>query len=156
MISTKCDLLLLLTTGLVSRCMGIMPEKALKMQAWSMVGRRLEHHNIDPFPKYIIAGSAAGAATTVLGCPSERIMVLAHIRKKGVIHVAKTIGMKGMYQGWRVTLYRDVMFNCFFFTTRDMLVDFQTRLTGHKCSGFERFAAGLPAGVYSCVCMYLT
>ena len=127
--------------------MGIMPEKALKMLAWDIVGRRLEHHNVQPSSKYVIAGSAAGAATTILGCPSERIMVLAHIRRQGVIHVAKTIGMKGMYQGWRVTLYRDIVFNAFFFTTRDMLVDFQTRSTGRKCNGFERFVAGVPAGL---------
>jgi len=126
--------------------MGIMPEKALKMRAWDTVGRQLECRNVKPFPKYVIAGCAAGVATTILGCPSERIMVLAHIRKQGVIHVAKTIGMKGMYQGWRVTLYRDIVFNCFFFTIRDMLVDLRTKLTGHKCSGFERFVAGLPAG----------
>jgi len=127
--------------------MGIMPEKALKMQAWGIVGRELERRNVEPFPKYVIAGCAAGAATTILGCPSERIMVLAHIRRQGVIHVAKTIGMKGMYQGWKVTLYRDIVFNAFFFTTRDTLVDLQTRLTGRKCSGFERFVAGVPAGL---------
>ena len=124
-----------------------MPEKALKMLAWDMVGRRLEHHNVQPFPKYVIAGSVAGAATTVFGCPSERIMVLAQIRKQGFIHVAKAVGMKGIYHGWQVTLYRDVFFNAFFFTTRDMLVDLRCSLTGHKCSDFERFVAGLPAGL---------
>ena len=127
--------------------MGIMPEKALKMQAWTIVGKQLEKRDMSPLPKYLIAGSAAGVATTVLGCPSERIMVLAHIRKQGVIHVAQEIGFKGMYQGWRVTLNRDIVFNAFFFTTRDMLVDMRIKYSSdHKCNKFERFLAGLPAG----------
>ena len=135
--------------GLVSRCMGIMPEKALKMQAWNVVGKRLEKQDLSSLPKYLIAGSAAGVATTVFGCPSERIMVLAHIRKQGVIHVAKEIGFKGMYQGWRVTLNRDIVFNAFFFTARDMLVDLKIKLSStHECNEFQRFMAGLPAGEY--------
>ena len=133
--------------GLVSRCMGIMPEKALKMHAWTVFGKQLEKREVSSLPKYLIAGSAAGVATTVLGCPSERIMVLAHIRKQGVIHVAKEIGFKGMYQGWRVTLHRDIVFNAFFFTTRDMLVDMRIKYSSdHQCNKFERFLAGLPAG----------
>ena len=136
-----------ISVGLVSRCMGIMPEKALKMHAWNVVGKRLEKRDLPSLPKYLIAGSAAGVATTVFGCPSERIMVLAHIRKQGVIHVAQEIGFKGMYQGWKVTLNRDIVFNAFFFTARDMLVDLKIKLSpSHTCNKFERFLAGLPAG----------
>ena len=135
--------------GLVSRCMGIMPEKALKMQAWSVVGKRLENRDFSSLPKYLIAGSAAGVTTTVFACPSERIMVLAQIRKQGVIHVAKEIGFKGMYQGWRVTLNRDIVFNVFFFTTREMLVDLIIKLSStHECTEVQRYMAGLPAGEY--------
>ena len=134
--------------GLVSRCMGIMPEKALKMHAWNIVGKRLEKRDLPSFPKYLIAGSAAGVATTVFCCPSERIMVLAHIRKQGVIHVAQDIGFKGVYQGWRVTLNRDIVFNALFFTVRDTLVDLRIKWSSsHQCNKFERFIAGLPAGV---------
>lgn len=133
--------------GLVSRCMGIMPEKALKMHAWNVVGKQLEKWNLSPLTKYLVAGSVAGGATTVFGCPSERIMVLAHIRRQGVVHVARTIGFKGMYQGWKVTLYRDIVFNAFFFTTRDLLVDMRLKYSSnHECSNFERFIFGLPAG----------
>ena len=117
------------------------------MQAWIVVGKRLEKQKVSSLPKYLIAGSAAGMATTVFGCPSERIMTLAHIRKQGVYHVATEIGFKGMYQGWRVTLYRDIVFNAFFFTTRDMLVDLRIKYSSeHRCGKFERFLAGLPAG----------
>lgn len=54
--------------GLVSRSIGIMPEKALKMQAWIQVGRIVDRvHENATLSKWIIAGSAAGAATTIVG-----------------------------------------------------------------------------------------
>jgi len=137
--------------------MGIMPEKALKMQAWNIVGRQLEKCHLSSLPKYLIAGSAAGVATTVFGCPSERIMVLAQIRKQGVIHVARDVGLKGLYQGWRVTLNRDIVFNAFFFTTRDLIVDLRIKFSSnHQCTRFERYMAGLPAGKYAAVNYTLT
>ena len=117
-------------------------EDASMQYCWQKIGK-----TGPPFTtQYLIAGSAAGVATTVFGCPSERIMVLAHIRKQGMIHVAQEIGFKGMYQGWRVTLNRDIVFNAFFFTARDMLVDLKIKWSSsHKCK-FEWFSAGLPAG----------
>ena len=127
------------------------------MHAWNIVGKRLEKRDLPSLPKYLIAGSAAGVATTVFGCPSERIMVLAHIRKQGVIHVAQEIGFKGMYQGWKVTLNRDIVFNAFFFTVRDTLVDLRIKWSSsHQCNKFERFLAGLPAGecMHTCAPTY--
>ena len=44
-----------------------MPEKALKMMAWNTVGRHVEQVNKNPLVKWVIAGCAAGAATTVVG-----------------------------------------------------------------------------------------
>ena len=47
---------------------GIMPEKAMKMQAWIIVGRYIENrYNNLKYTKSIIAGAAAGAATFIVG-----------------------------------------------------------------------------------------
>ena len=55
-------------TGVVSRTFGIMPEKAFKMQAWIMVGRFMERNFEEPgIVKWLVAGAAAGAATTLIG-----------------------------------------------------------------------------------------
>lgn len=52
----------------MSRTFGIMPEKAFKMQGWIMVGRLMERNFEDPgILKWMAAGAAAGAATTVIG-----------------------------------------------------------------------------------------
>ena len=54
--------------GLVSRTLGIMPEKAFKMQGWIIVGRYMEKHFESPtLSKWLVAGAAAGAATTLIG-----------------------------------------------------------------------------------------
>lgn len=52
----------------MSRTFGIMPEKAFKMQGWIMVGRYMESHYEKPtISKWMVAGAAAGAATTIIG-----------------------------------------------------------------------------------------
>lgn len=51
--------------GVASRTIGIMPEKALKMFAWTTVGRCFNENAT--WSKWIVAGSAAGAATTIVG-----------------------------------------------------------------------------------------
>lgn len=60
--------LLYVTAGVVPRTFGIAPEKALKMQAWVLVGRWVDRHVDKPtFAKWSLAGAAAGAATTLIG-----------------------------------------------------------------------------------------
>ncbi len=45
-----------------------MPEKAFKMQGWIMVGRFMESKFEDPtISKWVVAGAAAGAATSIIG-----------------------------------------------------------------------------------------
>ena len=58
----------LFLTGLVPRTFGIAPEKALKMQAWVLVGRWVDRHVEKPtITKWMLAGASAGAATTLIG-----------------------------------------------------------------------------------------
>ena len=45
-----------------------MPEKAFKMQGWIIVGRYMESRFEQPtISKWLVAGAAAGAATTIIG-----------------------------------------------------------------------------------------
>ena len=107
---------------------------------------------------WVAAGSVGGMATTVIGCPSERIMVIAQIRKQGVFDVIRQTGMKGLYKGGMVTLYRDITFNAVFFATTELVAKQWSARTGKKCTAWERFLAGLGAGeklsgcAYVCVC----
>ena len=52
----------------MSRTIGIMPEKAFKMQGWVIVGNFVESCNDQAvISKWLMAGAAAGAATTIIG-----------------------------------------------------------------------------------------
>ena len=45
-----------------------MPEKALKMQAWLITCRLIDHKFENAmFTKWLVAGCVAGAATTIVG-----------------------------------------------------------------------------------------
>ena len=77
-------------------------------------------------------------------------MVLAQIRKQGVMAVIKSTGLKGLYNGWQVTLYRDMSFNSVIFTTREFLVQWYTTRY-EEPTAFRRVLIGLPAGCFASV-----
>lgn len=61
-------------TGLIQRTFGIMPEKAMKMQAWEVSCKFIERKNENlMYTKWLISGALAGAATTVVGMLSLQI-----------------------------------------------------------------------------------
>ena len=63
-----CKLLFIYCVGMATRAIGIMPEKAMKMQTWSWVHGYLERKNEGSiYTNLIVAGAFAGAATTVVG-----------------------------------------------------------------------------------------
>lgn len=48
--------------------MGVMPEKAFKMQGWVIMGGYMERHYKDsPMSKWLVGGAAAGALTALIG-----------------------------------------------------------------------------------------
>lgn len=78
-------------------------------------------------------------------------MVLAQIQKQGFLTVLRQAGLKGLYDGWTATLYRDISFNASFFTLREMFVRHYTAWTGEQPRAFKRVALGLPAGCLASV-----
>ena len=78
-------------------------------------------------------------------------MVLAQIQKQGFLTVLRQTGLKGLYNGWTATLYRDISFNASFFTLREMFVRQYTAWTGEQPRAFKRVALGLPAGCLASV-----
>jgi hypothetical protein len=138
--------------GLVPRTFGIAPEKALKMQAWVLVGRWVDRHVDKPtITKWLMAGAAAGAATTLIGCPSERAMVLAHIQKKGFMDVIKNTGIRGLYHGFEPTIYRDISFNMAFFTIREIFVRVYRNHYAKDPNPFQRTLMGIISGTLASV-----
>ena len=73
-------------------------------------------------------------------------MVLAQIRNEGFVKVIRDTGLKGLYKGWTATLYRDILFNMTFFTTREIFVEQYTIIRGESPNPFQRIGLGLIPG----------
>ena len=78
-------------------------------------------------------------------------MVLAQIQKQGFLTVLRQTGLKGLYNGWTATLYRDVSVNTVFFTLREMFVRQYSAWTDEQPRAFKRVVLGLPAGCLASV-----
>jgi len=73
-------------------------------------------------------------------------MVLAHIRKQAFMAVIRETGIRGLYFGFRSTLYRDISFNAVFFTSREMFVRMFRKRTALEPDPWTRVLLGFPAG----------
>ncbi|XP_003386558.1 PREDICTED: mitochondrial substrate carrier family protein X-like [Amphimedon queenslandica] len=139
--------------GLPPRMLAIMPEKIMKMYAWDLSRGYISNKYPEAkYTKWIIAGAFAGAATTVVGCPSERIMVLSQVRKQGFVQVIKDQGLKGLYKGWTATLYRDILFNITLFTTRELFKEqYKSKKGKTDLNVVESIVLGLVPGFLAAV-----
>ena len=80
-------------------------------------------------------------------------MVQAQIQQKGFFHVIRNTGWAGLFHGWLPTLYRDVVFNLFFFCLRDIFVSYYTERfnDNEEPAAVTRMVLGLPSGVLASV-----
>ena len=78
-------------------------------------------------------------------------MVLAHIRKQGFLQVIRNTGLRGLYLGFSATLYRDIIFNMAFFTSREIFVLHYQQRYGERPDAWKRVLLGIPAGTLGSV-----
>ncbi len=86
-----------------------------------------------------------------IGCPSERAMVLAHIRSQGFLQVVRETGLRGLFLGFSSTIYRDVSFNTVFFTARELFVRGYRSRYDESPDAWRRVLLGIPAGCIASV-----
>ncbi|XP_078615608.1 uncharacterized protein LOC144884258 isoform X2 [Branchiostoma floridae x Branchiostoma japonicum] len=134
--------------GVVSRSLGVMPERMLKMQCWIVTTRFLTDLRGEQSPGvWILGGLAAGVGTAVVASPTELVMVRAQVYGHRFRDVWRTTDM---YRGFGSALFRDVTFNAFFFVGREAGVRRYETQHGHRCPDHKRFQIGLVAGSISC------
>lgn len=78
-------------------------------------------------------------------------MVLAQIRKQGFFTVFRQEGLSGLYDGFRVTLYRDIYFNVVLFCTRELIVSWYEKRKNIEADPWTRVLLGIPAGCIASV-----
>lgn len=64
--------------------------------------------------------------------------------------VLKISGLRSVYNGFCATLYRDVIFNMAFFSSREMFVDLYERHYLQSPNAWTRVILGYPAGCIAC------
>ncbi|CAH1239993.1 SLC25A13 [Branchiostoma lanceolatum] len=141
--------------GVVSRSLGVMPERMLKMQGWFVTTKFLtDLRGEQSLGIWILGGLAAGVGTAVVASPTELLMVRAQVHGHRVRDVWKTTGYmnitKGMYKGFAPALVRDLTFNALFFVGREAGVRRYETQHGHRCPDHKRFQIGFVAGSISC------
>ena len=88
------------------------------------------------------------------GNPTERSMVLAHIRKEGFLDVMRKAGIWGYYHGVEAALYRDISFNMCLFVFRSYHMKWYQNHFEEDPGLFKAMLLGLPAttvaGIIAC------
>ncbi|KAI8516988.1 hypothetical protein Bbelb_055690 [Branchiostoma belcheri] len=142
--------------GVVSRSLGVMPERVFKMQSWIVTTNFLTdlRGGEQSLGIWMLGGLAAGVGTAVVAAPSELFMVRAQVHGHQLRDVWRTTGYfnttQGMYRGFAPTLARDLIFNTLFFTLREAGVRRYETQHGRRCPDHKRFQIGLVAGSISC------
>ncbi|KAJ9107909.1 hypothetical protein QFC19_002652 [Naganishia cerealis] len=116
--------------GVVPQLVGVAPEKALKLTVNDFVRSKTmdpETGRISLFWE-LVAGGAAGGSQVIVTNPLEiikiRLQLMGEVVKlegpnaprKGAMHVIRSLGLLGLYQGASACLARDVPFSMIYFT----------------------------------------
>ncbi|KAJ9102397.1 hypothetical protein QFC21_002797 [Naganishia friedmannii] len=114
--------------GVVPQLVGVAPEKALKLTVNDFVRSKTmdpETGRISLFWE-LVAGGAAGGSQVIVTNPLEiikiRLQLMGEMAKmegpnaprKGAMHVIRSLGLLGLYQGASACLARDIPFKDFF------------------------------------------
>ncbi|XP_065197112.1 electrogenic aspartate/glutamate antiporter SLC25A13, mitochondrial-like [Sycon ciliatum] len=138
--------------GVWPRSLGCMPEKMLKMQAY-MTAMNIAEDRIKPTTErgkvatWAAAGCVAGFATTIAGCPAELLMVQAQTGNISVREFFRQRGLRGVYQGASVAVWRDVAFNMTFFVSRQAFISMYHSQFGSEPVNSAKWAVGVVAGM---------
>ncbi|GHJ87567.1 hypothetical protein NliqN6_3969 [Naganishia liquefaciens] len=116
--------------GVLPQLVGVAPEKALKLTVNDFVRSKTmdpETGRISLFWE-LIAGGAAGGSQVIVTNPLEiikiRLQLMGEMAKlegpnaprKGAMHVVRSLGLLGLYQGASACLARDIPFSMIYFT----------------------------------------
>lgn len=138
--------------GLPPAVTGVFPEKAIKLSMNDYLTAILSRPDgTISIPMAMLAGGGAGFSQVIVTNPMELVMInmqdaAAKGRKnKSMFHLARNLGLSGLYKGTQATLLRDVPFSMVFFSLnanlRTQLTDSEGNLPISRV-----FLAGIASG----------
>lgn len=109
--------------GLPPALTGVFPEKAIKLSVNDYLTAVLSRPDGSiSIPMAMVAGGGAGFCQVVITNPMELVMInmqdaAAKGRKhRSMFHLARDLGLSGLYKGTQATLLRDIPFSMVFFS----------------------------------------
>lgn len=109
--------------GLPPALTGVFPEKAIKLSVNDYLTAVLSRADGSiSLPMAMLAGGGAGLCQVIITNPMELVMIkmqdaAAKGRKhRSMFHLARDLGLSGLYKGTQATLLRDIPFSMVFFS----------------------------------------
>lgn len=138
--------------GLPPALTGVFPEKAIKLSMNDYLTATFSRPDgTISIPMAMLAGGGAGLSQVVATNPMEMLMInmqssAASGRKpKSMFHLARDLGLSGLYKGTSATLFRDIPFSMVFFSMNTSLRVALTDDKGNLPIG-NVFLAGILSG----------
>lgn len=138
--------------GLPPALIGVFPEKAIKLSMNDYLTAVLSRPDGSiSVPMAMLAGGGAGLSQVIATNPMELLMInmqnnAAQGRKpKSMLHLARDLGLSGLYKGTPATLLRDIPFSMVFFSMNTYLREYLTDDAG-KLPMSRVFLAGIASG----------
>jgi solute carrier family 25 aspartate/glutamate transporter 12/13 len=146
--------------GLPAVLIGITPEKTLKLTVNNYLRRWMKKDENTPLTlgQEALSGIGTGLVQVTITNPYELIKIRLQMQtgdptkpKKGIVAIAKELGLRGMYTGLAATMFRDIPFNAIYFflyaLNKEKFKDKDGQLGPIRLLAAGAVAAGLAAAV---------
>jgi len=138
-----------LYNGLGAQCIGVGPEKAIKLTVNDLMRDLFRKDGEVALPAEILSGGVAGGCQVLFTNPLEIVKIRMQLDRTATLAAtAKEVGFRGLYQGASACLLRDIPFSAIYFPAYAHLKQAFSSSDGHlplEWALLAGFFAGFPA-----------
>jgi len=138
-----------LYNGIAAQCLGVGPEKAIKLTVNDLMRDMFRKDDVVPLPFEIVAGGVAGGCQVLFTNPLEIIKIRMQLdNTASLAGTFKDVGMRRLYVGASACLLRDIPFSAIYFPAYAHLKKSLSEEDGHlpiQYALLAGFLAGFPA-----------
>lgn len=138
-----------LYNGIGAQCLGVGPEKAIKLTVNDLMRDLFRRDGEVALPAEILSGGVAGGCQVLFTNPLEIVKIRMQLDNTATLaHTAKEVGFRGLYTGASACLLRDIPFSAIYFPAYAHLKQHFSSADGHlplEWALLAGFLAGFPA-----------
>jgi len=138
-----------LYNGLGAQCIGVGPEKAIKLTVNDFLRDKFRKDGEVALPLEIVAGGVAGGCQVMFTNPLEIVKIRMQLDKSATLAATcREVGIRKLYTGASACLLRDIPFSAIYFPAYANLKAYYSDADGHlpiQWALWAGFLAGFPA-----------